>query len=40
MRIKLDENMPASLVLALQALGHDVDTVPGEGLAGEPDHVA
>ncbi len=37
MKIKLDENMPASLVPALAALGHDVDTVPSEGLAGSDD---
>jgi predicted nuclease of predicted toxin-antitoxin system len=37
MKIKLDENMPASLVKNLAALGHDVDTIPQEGLAGEKD---
>ncbi len=37
MRIKLDENLPESLVSALSALGHSVDTVSGEGLAGRPD---
>jgi predicted nuclease of predicted toxin-antitoxin system len=37
MRIKLDENLPISLVSALVRLGHEVDTVPGEALAGEPD---
>jgi len=37
MNVKLDENMPASLADALRALGHDVETVPGEGLAGAPD---
>jgi predicted nuclease of predicted toxin-antitoxin system len=37
MRIKLDENMPARLVAVLGALGHDVDTVPSEGLAGRDD---
>jgi hypothetical protein len=37
MRIKLDENLPAGLVGDLQALGHDVDTVPSEALAGHPD---
>ena len=37
MKIKLDENLPARLVAALGALGHDVDTVPAEGLAGKDD---
>jgi predicted nuclease of predicted toxin-antitoxin system len=37
MKIKLDENMPERLLKALVALGHDVDTVPQEGLAGRDD---
>ena len=37
MRIKLDENIPASLAPSLAALGHTVDTVPDEGLTGRPD---
>jgi len=37
MKIKLDENLPSSLVVDLSALGHDVDTAPAEGLAGRPD---
>lgn len=37
MRIKLDENLPATLVGILTAAGHDVDTVPDEGLAGRSD---
>jgi predicted nuclease of predicted toxin-antitoxin system len=37
MNIKLDENLPASLIGSLVALGHDVDTVPGEGLTGRDD---
>jgi predicted nuclease of predicted toxin-antitoxin system len=37
MKIKLDENIPTRLVEDLAALGHDVDTAPGEGLAGRPD---
>jgi predicted nuclease of predicted toxin-antitoxin system len=37
MKIKLDENMPAQLADALGSLGHDVDTVPNEGLAGRKD---
>jgi len=32
MKIKLDENIPASLSTRLAALGHDVDSVPEEGL--------
>lgn len=39
MRIKLDENMPDRLVAALTELGHDVDTVPAEQIAGEEDGV-
>lgn len=37
MRIKLDENIPASAVPVLSLLGHDVDTVLDEGLAGQDD---
>lgn len=37
MKIKLDENIPLRLVASLAALGHDVETVPQEGLAGRPD---
>ncbi|MDD9944299.1 MAG: DUF5615 family PIN-like protein [Myxococcales bacterium] len=37
MRIKLDENLPADLVAVLAQLGHDVDTVPQEGLKGHAD---
>jgi predicted nuclease of predicted toxin-antitoxin system len=37
MRIKLDENMPVSLSAALRHLGHDVETIPEEGLAAAPD---
>lgn len=37
MRIKLDENMPATLVRERRGLGHDVDTVPSENLASRPD---
>ncbi len=36
MRIKLDENVPARAAERLRALGHDVDTVITEGLAGDP----
>src|SRR6185503_15033021 len=37
MKIKLDENLPESLVTALTALGHDTDNVRIEGLVGEVD---
>ena len=37
MKIKLDENLPESLVAGLEALHHDTDTVPQEGLAGRDD---
>ncbi len=37
MRIKLDENLPESLLLALQALGHDADNVRSEGIEGQDD---
>lgn len=37
MRLKLDENLLARLVGELSALGHDVDTVPEQGLQGSPD---
>ncbi len=37
MKIKLDENLPHSLVQRLSQLGHDVDTVPDERLAGKDD---
>jgi predicted nuclease of predicted toxin-antitoxin system len=36
--LKLDENLPDSLVSRLKALGHDVDTVPSEHLAGRDDN--
>jgi len=34
MNIKLDENLPTSLAQSLVGLGHNVDTVPQEGLTG------
>lgn len=37
--VKLDENLPVSAASVLAAAGHDVDTVPGEQLAGRPDQV-
>ena len=37
MKLKLDENMPASLAEHLRRLGHDVHTVPEEFLTGQSD---
>lgn len=37
MKVKVDENLPASLARDLVALGHDADAVPAEGLKGRPD---
>jgi len=37
-KIKLDENMPATLAAILTAYGHDTDTVHEEGLTGKSDH--
>lgn len=39
MKIKLDENLPTRLVPLLTDLGHDVETVPDEQIAGRDDHV-
>jgi predicted nuclease of predicted toxin-antitoxin system len=36
-RLKLDESIPAELADDLAALGHDVDSVQGEGLTGVSD---
>jgi predicted nuclease of predicted toxin-antitoxin system len=36
-KFKLDENLPVSSAAVLTAAGHDIDTVPGEGLTGRPD---
>jgi hypothetical protein len=36
-KIKLDENLPAALSGDLANLGHDVQTVPQQGLAGGSD---
>jgi hypothetical protein len=36
---KLDENLPHQLVELLTDLGHDVDAVPAEHLAGRDDDV-
>ncbi len=37
MKVKLDENLPLALAIALRARGHDVDTVADEGLKGRDD---
>jgi len=37
MKLKLDENLPESLLLELAGLNHDVDNVRQEGLAGQVD---
>lgn len=37
MKVKLDENLPATLAPRLAALGFDVDTVLDEGLRGHSD---
>jgi predicted nuclease of predicted toxin-antitoxin system len=37
LKIKLDENLPTALAHTLRRLGHDVETVPEEGLAGRAD---
>ena len=39
MKIKPDENLPTGLLHLLAHLGHDVDTVPDEGMAGQDDTV-
>ncbi len=39
MRVKLDENLPVDLAPVLAELGHDADTVLGEGLLGRKDAV-
>ncbi len=38
MNIKLDENLPERLVVELQLLGHNVDTVRTEHLTGRDDN--
>ena len=37
MKFKLDENLPVELVRDLRGLGHDADTLLGEGLRGAAD---
>lgn len=39
MKIKLDENLPIRLVPLLTDLGHDVESVPDEQIAGRDDDV-
>ncbi len=39
MKIKLDENLPECLVESLTLLGHDVDTVRMESIAGKNDDI-
>lgn len=39
MKVKLDENIPQSLVQVLAHAGHDVDTVVSERLSGRDDGV-
>ena len=36
MKFNLDENLPVSSAEVLASVGHDVDTVTGEGLKGAP----
>lgn len=37
MRLKLDENLPRSLLAPLRQAGHDATTAREEGLSGSPD---
>jgi predicted nuclease of predicted toxin-antitoxin system len=37
MKLKLDENLPESLVATLGCIGHDADNVRSEGLTGQSD---
>jgi predicted nuclease of predicted toxin-antitoxin system len=39
MKIKIDENLPESLLPALRTLGHDADNVRSEGIEGQDDDV-
>jgi predicted nuclease of predicted toxin-antitoxin system len=36
-KVKIDENLPDRVAASLAALGHDADTVVGEGLGGAKD---
>jgi hypothetical protein len=40
MKLKLDENLPESLVSDLSEMSHDVDNVRGEALTGRDDDEA
>ncbi|MBW4651197.1 MAG: DUF5615 family PIN-like protein [Kastovskya adunca ATA6-11-RM4] len=37
MRLKLDENLSSRMATLLRSAGHDVATVPGQGLSSTPD---
>jgi predicted nuclease of predicted toxin-antitoxin system len=37
MRFKIDENLPVEFAQLLQAAGYSAETVPAEGLGGQPD---
>ena len=37
MKFKLDENLPAEIADSFRQLGHEIDTVHNEGLAGASD---
>jgi predicted nuclease of predicted toxin-antitoxin system len=39
MKVKLDENLPLQIASLLRSFGHDVHTVPEEGLSGSDDSV-
>lgn len=39
MRLKLDENLGHNAADLFRDAGHDIETVPGEGLASSPDDV-
>jgi hypothetical protein len=39
-KVKLDENIPVSLVEALTSSGHDVQTVIGQGLTGRANYLS
>ena len=39
MKIKLDENLPSTLVRILSGFGHETDTVEDEGINGKSDEI-
>jgi len=39
MKLKLDENLPTELLVDLRTAGHEVDSVPEEGIAGAGDPI-